>query len=142
MDKGGDGMKTGKVRIRWRSVVLGTATGVLILVCASAGAAGLMAKGAVASEHMDLFAAGILALAALGGALTAMLGSGSGIDGALTAAGELVVLLALNAGLNGGKMEGIGVTILLLAGGCGGAMLLRLGGRGSGQTRRRRRRNR
>lgn len=135
-------MRSGKLRVRWRSVLLGTGIGGLILVCGSAAAAGLMAKGAAPLELMDLFAAGILTLAALGGCVTALSGGGSPADGALAALGELVVLLALNAGLNGGKMEGIAVTILVLCGGCGGALLLSLGRSGSRKTSRRRRKNR
>lgn len=135
-------MKLGNIRIRWRSVLLGIGIGSLILVCGSAAAAALMAKGAVDLAHMDLFAVGILAVSALGGCLTALLGGGALPDAALTAAGELVVLLALNAGLNGGKMEGAPGTILVLAGCCGAALLLRLGRTDRRKTRSRRRRNR
>ena len=92
-------MKTGKLRIRWRSALLGTAMGALILVCGAAAAAGLMANGVVPLDYMDLFAAGILALASMGAGLTALLGGGGAADAAVTAAAELVVLLGLNAGL-------------------------------------------
>ena len=135
-------MKHGNFRVRWRSVLLGAGMGVLILVCGCAAAAGLMAKGTVELAHMDLLAVGVLAASALGGCMTALLGGGGIADAALTAAGELVVLLALNAALNGGKMEGAPGTILVLAGGCGAAMLLRLGRTDRRKTRRRRRRNR
>ena len=135
-------MRNGKLRVRWRCVLLGTMIGVLILVCGCAGAAGLMAKGVVDRAHMDLFAAGILVLTALGGCMTALMGEGGPADGALTALGELVVLIALNAALNGGKMEGIGFTALVLTGGCGAALLLRMGASGRGRPRRRRGRNR
>lgn len=135
-------MKAGKIRVRWRSVLLGTSVGVLILVCGSAAGAGLMAKGAAALEHLDLFAAGILALAALVGCLTALLGGGGAADCALTAVGELVVLLGLNGALNGWKMEGLPVTVLVLAGGCGGAMLLSMGRTGGTKPKRRRKKNR
>lgn len=131
----------GKIRVRWRNVLLGTGVGILVLICGTAAAAALMAKGAVDLARMDLFAAGILMLAALGGCLTALPG-GSALDAVLTAVGELVVLLALNAGLNGGKMEGVWVTLLVLVGGCGGALLLGVGRSGARKSRRRRRKNR
>ena len=134
-------MKNGKLRIRWRNVLLGTGVGVLILVCGTAAAAALMARGAVGLDRMELFAAGILALAALGGCLTALPGGGA-MDAVLTAVGEMVVLLGLNVGLNGGKMEGVMATVLVLAGGCGGALLLGMGRSGHRRIRRRRRKNR
>lgn len=135
-------MKHGKIHIQWRSVLLGTGVGILILVCSCAAAAGMMAKGTVALSHLELFAGGILALAALVGCLTALLGDGMPVDAALTAGGELVVLIALNAGLNGGEMEGILFTILVLAGGCGGALLLSRGHSRQRKARGRRHRNR
>ena len=135
-------MKHGKVRIRWKNVLLGTGVGTLILICSSAAAAGLMAKGAVDIAHMDLFASGILAASAMGGCLAALLGGCGLLEGILTAAGQLVVLFALNAGLNGGEVEGALATILVLAGGSGGAMLLTMGSSGGRKTRRRKRKNR
>lgn len=135
-------MKEFKPKIQWGAVLLGTSAGAVAMICLCAAAAGLMAKGAVGLDRMGLFAAGILVVSGLLGGLTALLGGGGPIDAALTAAGELVVLTALNAGLNGGKMEGIAVTILALAGGCGAALLLRIG-KGSRRSRgRRRRKNR
>lgn len=134
-------MKNGKLRVRWRNVLLGTGMGGLILVCGCAAAAGLLSTGTLGMSHVDLLAAGILAAAALGGCLTAAPG-GSPADAALTAVGMLVVLLALNAVLNGGKMEGMGVTALVLAGGCGAALLLGMNRSGGRKKSRRRRRNR
>lgn len=135
-------MKEFKPKVQWRAVLLGTCAGAVAMICLCAAAAGLMAKGAVGLDRMGLFAAGILVASSLLGGLTALLGGGGPVDAALTAAGELVVLTALNAGLNGGKMEGIAVTILALAGGCGAALLLRIG-KGSRRSRgRRRRKNR
>lgn len=134
-------MKNGKIRVRWRSVLLGIGMGTLILVCGSAAGAAMMAGGVVDVAHMGLLAAGILVLAAVLGGMTALLGQGSGMDAALTGLGELVVLMVLNLALCDGKMEGIGVTILVLAGGCGAAALLRVGG-GRRKPARHRRRNR
>ena len=134
-------MKNGKIRVRWRSVLLGTGMGTLILVCGTAAGAAMMAGGVVDVAHMGLLAAGILVLAAVLGGMTALLGQGSGMDAALTGLGELVVLMVLNLALCDGKMEGIGVTILVLAGGCGAAALLRVGG-GRRKPARHRRRNR
>ena len=141
LDQGGDGMKNGKIRVRWRSVLLGIGMGTLILVCGSAAGAAMMAGGVVDVAHMGLLAAGILVLSAVLGGMTALLGQGSGMDAALTGLGELVVLMVLNLALCDGKMEGIGVTILVLAGGCGAAALLRVGG-GRRKPARHRRRNR
>ena len=134
-------MKDRKIRVRWRSVLLGIGMGTLILVCGSAAGAAMMAGGVVDVAHMGLLAAGILVLAAVLGGMTALLGQGSGMDAALTGLGELVVLMVLNLALCDGKMEGIGVTILVLAGGCGAAALLRVGG-GRRKPARHRRRNR
>lgn len=134
-------MKNGKIRVRWRSVLLGTGMGTLILVCGTAAGAAMMAGGVVDVAHMGLLAAGILVLAAVLGGMTALLGQGSGMDAALAGLGELVVLMVLNLALCDGKMEGIGVTILVLAGGCGAAALLRVGG-GRRKPARHRRRNR
>ena len=134
-------MKRGMCSVRWRGVLLGTGMGVLILICGCAAVAGLMANGVVDLCHTGLLAAGILSAAALGGCLTAMLGGGSFADADLTAVGELVVLRVLNLALCDGKMEGIGVTILVLAGGCGAAALLGMGG-GRRKPARHRRRNR
>ena len=55
--------------------------------------------------------------------------------------GGIVVLFGLNGVLCGGEMEGVAVTVLALAGGCGAAVLLRLG-KGGGRKRRRRGKNR
>lgn len=131
-------MKEFKWDVQWRSVVLGIGTAVMTVVALAAAGAGLMAKGAVGLETMGYWAAGILAASGLLGSLTAMLGGGAALDAVLTAAGELVVLVGLNAVLNGGEMEGFAVTALALGGGCGAAVLLRLG-RGGGRRRRRRR---
>ena len=73
MDQGGDGMKNGKIRVRWRSVLLGIGMGTLILVCGSAAGAAMMAGGVVDVAHMGLLAAGILVLAAVLGGMTALL---------------------------------------------------------------------
>lgn len=132
-------MRGNKISIRWRSALLGAGVGVMSMICACAAGAGMMVKGAADMADMDLWAAGILVGSALCGAFAAMVGGGGVWECALAAFGELVVLLALNAVLNGGKMEGFAVTSLALAGGCGGAVLLRLG-QGSGRKRHRRRR--
>ena len=67
-----------------------------------------------------------------------MLGGGGTVDAVLAALGELVVLFGLNGLLCGGEMEGVAVTALALTGGCGAAVLLRLG-KGNGRKRRRHR---
>lgn len=125
--------------VRWQSVALGCGVGMVTAVCACAGAAGLMVKGAVGLQTMSLWAAGITVGAGLLGSLAAMLGGGGPLEGVLAALGELVVLFGLNAVLYDGEMEGVAVTALALAGGCGAAVLLRMG-RGSGPKHRRRRR--
>ena len=130
-------MKERKLTVRWRAVVLGAGMGLLAMLCICAAAAAMMAKGNVDPGTMGYWAAGILVAAGLTGGLTALLGGGSPADAALAAVGELVVLIGLNAVLNGGQMEGIAVTTLALAGGCGAAVLLRMG-QGSGRKRRRR----
>ena len=132
-------MKGMRLSVRWGAVLLGTGIGIVTMVSACAGAAGLLAGGNVELESMGLLAAGILVVTGLAGGLTALLGGGGAVDAALVALGELVVLFGLNAVLNGGRMEGIGVTMLALTGGSGAAILLRLG-KGSGRKRRRRRR--
>lgn len=131
-------MKEWKYRVNWRSALLGTGMAMVTVVTATAAAAGIMAKGVVDVAWMGYWAAGILVVSGLLGGLTAVLGGGTALDAALAAAGELVVLVGLNGVLCGGRMEGFGVTALALAGGCGAAVLLRLGG-GSGRKRRRRR---
>lgn len=133
-------MKDGKIRINWRAVVLGIGVGLLTMICTAAGAAALLSGGAVGVEQMALLAGGILACTGLVGCLTALLGGGGALDGALTALGVLVVLFALNVLLNGGEVEGAAVTALALAGGCGAGVLL-LVGKGS-KPRRRKRKNR
>lgn len=132
-------MKGIKVSLRWYSALLGTGVGAVVMICACAAGAGMMAKGAADMANMDIWAAGILVGSALCGSLAAMLGGGGPGEAAMAVVGELVVLMALNALLNGGKMEGLGVTVLALAGGSGGAVLLRLG---KGNRRNRRRRTR
>ena len=124
-------------KVNWRCVLLGTGMGVLSMVCITAAGAALMANGTVGMELLPHWAAGILVAMGIGGGLTALLGGGTPADAALTAAGELVVLFALNGAVGGGRMEGIGVTMLALGGGCGAAVLLRLG-QGRGVKRRRR----
>lgn len=129
-------------KVNWRCVLLGTGMGVLSMVCTTAAGAALMANGTVGMEYMPHWAAGILMVMGICGGLTALLGGGTPADAALTAAGELVVLFALNAVFCGGRMEGIGVTMLALCGGCGAAVLLRLGqGRGTKRRRRQRRKS-
>lgn len=129
-------MKGNKASLRWHSALLGMGVGVVTMVCACAAGAGMMAGGAADPATMDIWAAGILTGSALCAGLAAMLGGGGPVEAALSAGGELVVLIVLNVLLNGGKMEGLPVTILALAGGYGGAVLLRLG-KGTGRKRRR-----
>ena len=125
--------------VHWHAVLIGTGIGIVTMVSACVGAAGLMAAGTVGLESMGLFAAGILVASGLIGGLAAILAGGGTVDVALVALGVLVVLFGLNAVLNGGRMEGIGVTILALAGGSGAAILLRLG---KGRNRKRHHRRR
>lgn len=132
-------MKGIKMAVSWRAALLGLGIGIVTMVSSCAAAAGLMARGIAAPEHMELFAAGILVLSALVSALTSLLAGGSLMDAAMAALGEFVVLLGLNAALCGARVEGIGATVLALAGGGGAAILLRLG-KGSGGRRRRGRR--
>ena len=132
-------MKGMKVSVRWQAVLLGIGVGVVSVICACAAAAGLMAAGTAGPETMGLWAAAITVGSGLLGSLAAMLGGGGAMDAALAALGELVVLFGLNACLCGGEMEGAAVTVLALTGGCGAAVLLRVG-KGSGRKRRRHRR--
>ena len=132
-------MKGMKTSIRWQSAVLGIGVGMVAVVCGCAAGSALMAKGVADMTTGGLWAAGITVGSGLLGSLAAMLGGGGVMDAALAAAGELVVLFALNSLLCGGQVEGAGVTVLALAGGCGAAMLLRMG-QGSGPKKRRRRR--
>lgn len=130
-------MKGIRMTVQWRNVLLGVAVGVVVLICACAAAAGMMEKGIVEPQTMGLWSAGITVGMGLLGSLTALLGGGEAVDAALTVLGELVVLFGLNGVLNGGEMEGVAVTVLALAGGCGAAVLLHLG-KGSGRRRLRR----
>ena len=132
-------MKGMKMSIRWQAVLLGLGVGVIAVVCGCAAGSGLMVKGSVDLSSMSLWAAGITVGSGLLGSLAAMLGGGGVLDAALAAAGELVVLFGLNGLLCGGQVEGAAVTALTLGGGCGAAMLLRMG-KGSGGRKRRRRR--
>ena len=132
-------MKGMKISFHWRPALLGLGIGIVTMVSTCAGAAGLMARGIAAPEHMGLFASGILVLSALVGAMTSLLAGGGSVDAIGTTLGEFVVLLGLNGALCGARVEGIGATMLALAGGCGAAELLRLG-KGSGSRRHRRRR--
>lgn len=134
-------MKGNKVSIQWRSALLGSGVGVVAMICACAAGAAMMSKGAADPANMHIWSAGILVGSGMCGALAAMLGGGPW-EGALAGLGELVVLIGLNVVLNGGKMEGLAATTLALAGGCGGAMLLRLGKGGGRKRRRRTRKNR
>ena len=140
MDQEAMVMKERKVRLNWRAVALGTGIGLLSMVCACAAGAALLAGGRVGMEQMGLLAAAVLLLSGAAGSLTALLSGGGPLDGAVTALIELVVLFGLNGVLNGGQVEGAAVTALVLGGGCGAAVLLRLG-KGSG-SRRRRKKNR
>lgn len=132
-------MKWMKGSVRWRAVLLGAGVGLLTMVTAGAVGAALMANGVADPERMGYWAAGILVGSGLLGGLTAVQGGGTVVEAALTAAAELVALFALNLGLNGGRVEGLVVTVLALAGGSGAAVLL---GQGRGRKRRRRRKNR
>ncbi len=131
-------MKERTRSLNWRAAALGGAAGMMTVVTITAIGAGLMAKGAVGVDSMDWWAVGILLASGMVCALAARLGGGGEVEGALAAGGELVVLTALNGALCGWKMEGIGVTVLALAGGCGAAMLLTMN-RGHRRKRRRRR---
>lgn len=131
-------MKGMSISVRWQAVLLGTGVGMVTAVCAGAAGAGLMVRGASDIQSMGLWAAGITVGSGLLGSLAAMLGGGRPMDAALAALGELVVLFGLNGLLNGGEMEGVAVTVLALTGGCGAAVLLRMG-RGRGRRQRRRR---
>ena len=130
-------MKEGRRAIEWRAAVLGVAAGMMTVVTVTAIGAGLMAKGVAGLDSMSWWAAGILLLSGAVCALAARLGGGGEVEGAMAAMGVLVVLTALNGVLCGWKMEGIGVTLLALGGGCGAAMLL---GMNRGHRRKRRRR--
>ena len=135
-------MKESKWSVHWQPVLLGIGVGMVSVVCGCAAAAGLMARGAVGTETAALWAAGITVGSGLLGSLMAMLAGGGGLDAVLAALGELVVLFGLNGVLCGGKMEGVAVTTLALAGGCGAAVLLGMGSRTGRRRRRRRGKNR
>ena len=141
MDKGGDGRKGMKMSIRWQAVLLGLGVGMLAVVCGCAAASALLVRGTVDLDTMGLWAAGITVGSGLLGSLAAMLGGGEGADAALATAGMLVVLFGLNALLCGGQVEGAAVTALALGGGCGAAVLLRMGQRTGHRKRRRRRKS-
>lgn len=136
MDQEAMVMKERKVRLSWRAAALGTGIGLLTMICACAAGAALLAGGRVEVERMGLLAVAVLLLAGAAGCLMALLSGGGPLDGAVTALAELVVLFGLNGVLNGGRGEGAAVTALVLGGGCGAAMLLRLG-KGSGRSHRR-----
>ena len=131
-------MKEGRRPIEWRAAALGAAAGMMTVVMLCAIGAALIAKGAVGLDSMSWWSAGILLSSGMVCTLAARLGGGGEVEGAMAAAGALVVLMGLNGVLCGWKMEGAGVTILALAGGCGAAMLLGMN-RGSRRKRRRRR---
>ena len=130
-------MKSRTRNLNWRAAALGGAAGMMTVVTITATGAGLMAKGTVGVDSMGWWAAGILLLSGAVCALAARLGGGGEVEGVMAAMGVLVVLTALNGVLCGWKMEGIGVTLLALGGGCGAAMLL---GMNRGHRRKRRRR--
>ena len=134
-------MKGMKMSIRWQAVLLGLGVGMIAVVCGCAAGSGLMVKGAVDLGTKGLWAAGITVGSGLLGSLAAMLGGGGVVDAALAAAGELVVLFSLNGLLCGGRVEGAAVTALALGGGCGAAMLLKMGKGSTGRKRRRRRKS-
>lgn len=135
-------MKDGRRPIEWRAAALGCAAGCMTVVTVCAMAAGLMSRGVVGLQWMDYWSVGILIASGMVCALAAMLAGGGEVEGTIAAGGELVVLLALNVLLSGGKMEGAGVTVLALAGGCGAAMLLRINrGRRTRSKHRRRRKS-
>ena len=117
-------MKEGRRTIEWRAAALGAAAGMMTVVTLCAVGAGLIVRGAVGLDSMGWWAAGILLSSGMVCALAARLGGGGEAEGAMAAGGELVVLLVLNGVLCGWKMEGAGVTVLALAGGCGAALLL------------------
>ncbi len=129
-------MKEGRRAIEWRAAVLGVAAGMMTVVTVCAVGAGLISKGVVGLAWLDYWSVGILIVSGMICTLVAMLGGGGEVEGAMAAMGVLVVLTALNGVLCGWKMEGIGVTLLALGGGCGAAMLL---GMNRGHRRKRRR---
>ena len=131
-------MKEGRRSLQWRAAALGGAAGMMTVVTVCAVGAGLMAKGAVGLGWMDWWSVGILLSGGMVCTLAARLGGGGEVEGAMAALGVLVVLTALNGVLCDWKMEGVGVTVLALGGGCGAAMLLVLN-RGHRRKRRRRR---
>ena len=131
-------MKSRTRNLNWRAAALGGAAGMMTVVTITAIGAGLMAKGTVGVDSMGWWAAGILLLSGMVCSLASRIGGGGEVEGALAAGGELVVLTALNGALCGWKMEGVAVTILVLAGGCGAAMLLTMN-RGRRRKSRRRR---
>ena len=131
-------MKEGRRPIEWRAAALGAAAGMMTVVTLCAIGAGLMAKGAVGMDSIGWWSVGILIGSGMVCTLAARIGGGGEVEAALSAGGELVVLLALNGVLCDWKMEGIGVTVLALTGGCGAAMLL---GRNRGKRRKHRRRH-
>ena len=131
-------MKEGRRPVEWRAAVLGAAAGMMMVVTLCAVGAGLMVNGAVGLDSMSWWAAGILLSSGMVCCLASRLGGGGEVESAMAAGGELVVLLALNGVLCGWKMEGIAVTLLALAGGCGAAMLLTVNRRGRRKGRRRR----
>ena len=135
-------MKGNKFSIQWRGALLGTGVAVVTMIYSCAAGAAMMFRGAADMANMDIWCAGTLVGSSLCGALAAMLCGGGPWEGAVAVFGELVVLVTLNAVLSGGQMEGVAYTSLALAGGCGGAVLLRMGRRGGRKRRRRPRKNR
>ncbi len=123
------------IRVDWRSGLLGAGVGAVTMVVLAAGAAGAMARGLVPVEGMALLAAAILVTAGFLGAMGALLGGGQPADAAVSTLGAFLVLLVLNGVLGDGAVDW--VCLLALAGGSGGAVLLRCR---RGPKRRRRKR--
>lgn len=118
----------------WKRIGFGAGTGILVLLAVTGATAALLSREILDMGWMGYGAAMALVASAFAGAMAA----GKPMDSALAVLGEWVVLLALNAILFDGKMEGIGVVLLALGGGCGAALLLKQRGKTRKKYRRRR----
>lgn len=109
-----------------KNVVKGLVTGILITLVGTAVMSALIIREMLKESAIGYVSMGILLAASIAAAFVAMKNAErrKGVIAAITGASYAVVLLALNALLYRGGYEGVGVTMLLIAGGSMSAIML------------------
>lgn len=134
-------MKFEWMTIRWKNVFIGVGISTVVTIALTGAFAGLVSGQVMEERNLAYIALGIVMLSSFFGAGIAG-GRGQVLDQLGVGFLYWVVLLAINAILFGGNLDGLWPTLAVIFGGCGAALLVLHRGKRTSKRSRRRYRNR